>query len=114
MAPETLEFEEPIAVVLREIDALDQLPRTDALDRQIETLRRKAQTVRAELYASLTPWQRVLVARHPARPCLEEFINAAVHRVRRDPRRPPLCRRPRDHDRFRRSTRDSRCCWSAT
>jgi acetyl-CoA carboxylase carboxyl transferase subunit alpha len=75
MAPETLEFEEPIAVVLREIDALDQLPRTDALDRQIETLRRKVQTVRAELYASLTPWQRVLVARHPARPCLEQFVN---------------------------------------
>ena len=75
MAPETLEFEEPIAVVLREIDALDQLPRTDARDRQIETLRRKVQTVRAELYASLTPWQRVLVARHPARPCLEDFVN---------------------------------------
>ena len=75
MAPETLEFEEPIAVVLREIDALDQLPRTDARDRQIETLQRKVQTVRAELYASLTPWQRVLVARHPARPCLEQFVN---------------------------------------
>ena len=44
MPPETLEFEEPIAAVLREIDALNQLPRTDALDRQIETLRRKVQT----------------------------------------------------------------------
>jgi acetyl-CoA carboxylase carboxyl transferase subunit alpha len=75
MAPETLEFEEPIAVVLREIDALNQLPRTDARDRQIEALQRKVQTVRAELYASLTPWQRVLVARHPARPCLEDYIN---------------------------------------
>jgi acetyl-CoA carboxylase carboxyl transferase subunit alpha len=75
MPAETLEFEEPIAAVLREIDALDQLPRTDARDRQIETLQRKVQTVRAELYASLTPWQRVLVARHPARPCLEQFVN---------------------------------------
>ena len=35
----------------------------------------RSQTVRAELYASLTPWQRVLVARHPARPCLEQFVN---------------------------------------
>jgi hypothetical protein len=50
MPPETLEFEEPIAVVLREIDTLNQLPRTDARDRQIETLQRKVQTVRAELY----------------------------------------------------------------
>ena len=74
MPPETLEFEEPIAAGLREIEALNQLPRTDALDRQIETLQRKVQTVRAELYASLTPWQRVLVARHPARPCLEDFV----------------------------------------
>src|SRR3984957_17222010 len=75
MAPETLEFEEPIAAVLREIEALNQLPHTDAGDRQIETLERKVQTVRAELYGSLTAWQRVLVARHPARPCLEDFVN---------------------------------------
>src|SRR6202158_4286954 len=75
MPPETLEFEEPIVVVLREIDALKELPRTDARDRQREALRRKVQTVRAELYGSLTPWQRVLVARHPARPCLEDYIN---------------------------------------
>src|ERR1700733_12558009 len=75
MAQETLEFEEPIAAVLREIEALNQLPHTDAGDRQIETLERKVQTVRAELYGSLTAWQRVLVARHPARPCLEQFVN---------------------------------------
>jgi acetyl-CoA carboxylase alpha subunit len=25
-------------------------------------------------YAALTPWQRVLVARHPSRPGLEDFI----------------------------------------
>ena len=74
MPPETLEFEEPVAAVLKEIEALNELPRTDARDRQIETLQRKVQTVRAELYASLTPWQRVLVARHPARPCLEDFV----------------------------------------
>ncbi len=74
MAPETLEFEEPIAAVLREIDALNQLPPTDARDRQIEALQRRIQTVRAALYASLTPWQRVLVARHPARPSLEDFV----------------------------------------
>ena len=56
MPPEMLEFEEPIAAVLREIDSLNQLPHTDARDRQIEALQRKSQTVRAELYASLTPW----------------------------------------------------------
>ena len=74
MAPETLEFEEPIAVLLKEIEALTLLPRTDARDREIETLRRRVGTVRAELYRSLTPWQRVLVARHPNRPDLHEYI----------------------------------------
>jgi acetyl-CoA carboxylase carboxyl transferase subunit alpha len=75
MPIETLEFEEPIAAVLREIDALNQLPGTEARDRQVETLERKIQTLRAEIYSSLTPWQRVLVARHPARPCLEDYIS---------------------------------------
>src|SRR5262245_42307643 len=74
MAAETLEFEEPIAVLLKEIDALKALPHTDARDRGIQTLQRRAETVRAELYRSLTPWQRVLVARHPNRPDLEDFI----------------------------------------
>lgn len=73
--PETLlDFEEPIAAILKEIDALSALPRTDARDREIETLQRRIVAVRAELYRSLTPWQRVLVARHPNRPGLEHYI----------------------------------------
>ncbi len=74
MAPETLEFEEPIAVLLKEIEALTLLPRTDARDREIESLRRRIESVRRDLYRALTPWQRVLVARHPSRPGLEDFI----------------------------------------
>src|SRR5947207_1709771 len=74
MPLEILDFEEPIGAVLEEIEALTLLPRTDANDRQIEVLRRRVETVRAELYRSLTPWQRVLVARHPNRPGLEDFI----------------------------------------
>ena len=71
---EPLEFEEPIAALLKEIDELAALPQTDGRDRQIETLRRRIETARADLYAGLTPWQRVLVARHPERPSLEDFI----------------------------------------
>jgi acetyl-CoA carboxylase carboxyl transferase subunit alpha len=74
MPAETLEFEEPIAALLKEIDALAALPHIDARDREIETLKRRLESARAELYRSLTPWQRVLVARHPNRPDLEDFI----------------------------------------
>src|SRR5207237_807556 len=49
-------------------------PATDARNREIEALQRRIQAARAELYRSLTPWQRVQVARHPSRPGLEFFI----------------------------------------
>jgi acetyl-CoA carboxylase carboxyl transferase subunit alpha len=74
MSPETLDFEEPIALVLKEIEALELLPRTDARDREIEACRRRLESVRGDLYRSLTPWQRVMVSRHPNRPGLEDFI----------------------------------------
>src|SRR6476660_10070865 len=66
--PELLEFEEPIGVLLKEIEALSMMPSTLERERSIESLRRRADSIRAEIYASLTPWQRVLVARHPNRP----------------------------------------------
>ena len=74
MPPETLEFEEPIGVLMKEIEALSMLPRTDARQLEIDSLRRRIESIRVELYRTLTPWQRVLVARHPSRPGLEDFI----------------------------------------
>jgi acetyl-CoA carboxylase carboxyl transferase subunit alpha len=74
MATEILDFEEPIAAILKEIEALTVQPHTDALVRQIESLRRRIDMVRRDLYRSLTPWQRVLVARHPNRPGLTDYI----------------------------------------
>jgi acetyl-CoA carboxylase carboxyl transferase subunit alpha len=50
------------------------LPSTDARNREIEALRRRVTSVREELYKTLSPWQRVVVARHPNRPGLEDFI----------------------------------------
>jgi acetyl-CoA carboxylase carboxyl transferase subunit alpha len=74
MPPETLEFEEPVGVLLKEIEALSMLPKTDARQSEIDSLKRRIDSIRAELYQNLTPWQRVLVARHPNRPGLEDFI----------------------------------------
>ena len=74
MPPETLDFEEPIAGLLKAIETLNLQPTTDARNREIELLQRRIELVRAELYRSLTPWQRVLVSRHPNRPGLEQLI----------------------------------------
>src|SRR5919107_1108897 len=74
MPTDLLEFEEPVGVLLKEIEALSMLPRTPERERSIESLRRRAEEIRLELYASLTPWQRVLVARHPARPNTLDYV----------------------------------------
>lgn len=72
--PELLEFEEPIGVLQKEIDALSMLPVTAEREAEIDSLRRRVESIRAELYRGLTPWQRVLVARHPARPSVLEYV----------------------------------------
>lgn len=74
MPPETLDFEEPIAVLLKEIEALSLMPQTPERQREIESLRRRTDSIRAEIYASLTPWQRVQVARHPSRPNTLDYV----------------------------------------
>ena len=89
MAPETLDFEEPIAVLLKEIDTLRLLPRTRERQEEIETLGERVGSVRREIYAKLTPWQHVLVARHPSRPHTLDYIErlftdfVAIHGDRR-------------------------------
>src|ERR671911_902726 len=74
MPADLLEFEEPVGVLLKEIEALSMLPRTPERERSIDSLRARAEQIRAELYASLTPWQRVLVARHPNRPNTLDYV----------------------------------------
>ena len=75
MPPDTLEFEEPIAVLLKEIEALSMLPETASRQQSIEGLHRRIESIRAEIYTRLTPWQRVLVARHGNRPSVLDYVN---------------------------------------
>ena len=65
------------------------LPPTDERQREIDQLRRRVASIRTEIFANLTPWQRVQLARHPTRPNTLDYVKRLVHRVRRDPRRPP-------------------------
>jgi acetyl-CoA carboxylase carboxyl transferase subunit alpha len=74
MPADTLDFEEPVAVLLKEIEALSLLPRTPERDREIDSLRRRADSIRAEIYAKLGPWQCVQVARHPNRPNTLDYV----------------------------------------
>ena len=73
-----LEFEEPIAVLLKEIEALSTLAPSDERDREIARLETRVDEIRGELYKTLTPWQRVQVARHPARPATLDYVERLI------------------------------------
>ena len=75
MPPDTLEFEEPIAVLLKEIEALSMLPQTAERQQSIDRLHRRIESIREQIYSHLTPWQRVLVARHPNRPTVLDYVD---------------------------------------
>jgi acetyl-CoA carboxylase carboxyl transferase subunit alpha len=74
MPTETLEFEESLIPLLKEVDVLSALPRTDARERELERLNQRLRLARTEIYGKLTPWQRVLVSRHPSRPDLLDYV----------------------------------------
>jgi acetyl-CoA carboxylase carboxyl transferase subunit alpha len=76
-----LDFERPIAelegkiVELRQMAAAD--PNMDISD-DVSRLQTKADALITETYAKLTPWQKALVARHPARPHFSDYITHLV------------------------------------
>jgi acetyl-CoA carboxylase carboxyl transferase subunit alpha len=74
MTTETLEFEEPINVLLKAVEDLSLLPRTPARQQELDTLRDRVAQLRQEIFGGLTPWQRVLVARHPRRPYTLDYV----------------------------------------
>ena len=72
----TLEFEKPIQELERQIEELKKLAGDRQLDvaTEIEPLERKLTELRGEIYRNLTPWQRVQVARKPARPFTLDYL----------------------------------------
>jgi acetyl-CoA carboxylase carboxyl transferase subunit alpha len=74
MSAAPLAFEEPIAVLLREVETLSLLPRTRVRQEELDALRAKVAETRKEIFGNLTPWQRVLIARHPGRPQTLDYL----------------------------------------
>ena len=71
---DVLEFEAPLTILRKEIEALTMMPRTEQHDRDVEQLQRRIESVQREIYANLKPWQRVQLARHPQRPCMLDYV----------------------------------------
>ncbi|MGH7645193.1 MAG: acetyl-CoA carboxylase carboxyltransferase subunit alpha, partial [Gemmatimonadales bacterium] len=75
MATHTLDFERPLLDIERQIEELKRVA-GDRLDvaKDIRPLETQLATLRAEIYRTLTPMQRVQVARHPRRPYTLDYV----------------------------------------
>ncbi|NMW31160.1 acetyl-CoA carboxylase carboxyltransferase subunit alpha [Altererythrobacter sp. RZ02] len=71
-----LEFEKPIAQLEARIAELRSAAEGDDVDisAELKRLEDKSADLVASTYASLTPWQKTQVARHPARPHFRDFV----------------------------------------
>ncbi|MEZ5320423.1 MAG: acetyl-CoA carboxylase carboxyltransferase subunit alpha [Vicinamibacterales bacterium] len=70
-----LDFEEPIAVLQKEIEALRLMPQTPDRQVSIARLEDRAGELLGEIYSQLKPWQRVQVARHANRPTMLDYVD---------------------------------------
>ncbi|HEY0977483.1 MAG TPA: acetyl-CoA carboxylase carboxyltransferase subunit alpha [Flavobacteriales bacterium] len=71
-----LEFERPIQNIIEQIEKLKEVAAQGQVDvdATLKDLEKKLATTRKEIYAKLTPWERVQVSRHPDRPYTLKFI----------------------------------------
>jgi acetyl-CoA carboxylase carboxyl transferase subunit alpha len=74
MPSEALDFEEPVTILTKEIEALRLLPATPDRRGTIARLEARVAEIRAEIFSRLKPWQHVLVARHANRPCMLDYV----------------------------------------
>src|SRR5215813_14209563 len=74
-----LDFEKPVAELEAKIDELRTLAANGSdIGDEITKIEEKSAQALADLYASLTPWQKTLVARHPQRPHFTDFISGLI------------------------------------
>lgn len=72
-----LEFEKPIIELKEKLSEIQEFGETNNIDmsKQIAELESQITSKSTEIFSSLTPWQRVQVARHPQRPYALDYLN---------------------------------------
>ncbi len=73
-----LDFEKPIVELQKKLEDLKLHPEQHSLgiswEKEIKLLERKIDDARRHVFSSLTPWQRVQLARHPKRPYTQDYL----------------------------------------
>jgi len=75
-----LDFEKPVAELEAKIDELRavDMSKSGELGEEIGRLEAKASEALREVYAQLSPWQKMQVARHPQRPHCLDFVKGLI------------------------------------
>jgi acetyl-CoA carboxylase carboxyl transferase subunit alpha len=76
MTVQPLDFELPVAELERRVAELAE--RRNSEDPLLMAAREDLEKERKALYGNLTPWQRVQIARHPARPYFLDYVASCV------------------------------------
>jgi acetyl-CoA carboxylase carboxyl transferase subunit alpha len=75
--PPVLEFERPVVELERRIYELRRIAHSSPemeLEQEIQTLETRVSELQQEVFADLTPWQKVLLSRHPGRPYTQDYL----------------------------------------
>jgi acetyl-CoA carboxylase carboxyl transferase subunit alpha len=77
MAEINLDFEKPIIELEKKLREWVELSKTNKMELgdEVSALKKKLNETMKNIYDSLTPWQRVQLARHPERPYTLDYIN---------------------------------------
>jgi acetyl-CoA carboxylase carboxyl transferase subunit alpha len=79
--PHYLDFERPIADLdakIRELSRIAESSRSVAIGAELHALRDRVEVLRGDMYASLDPWRKTQVARHPERPHFGDYVGALI------------------------------------
>lgn len=72
------DFEKPIVNLEKKLQDLRDLAKQEGVDfaAEIAKLERKVSQLIDETYAKLSPWEKVLLSRHPGRPYTRDYVDA--------------------------------------
>lgn len=72
-----LDFEAPIVELRKKIEELQKFSVTSGIDvtAEVEALNAKLEATMHNIYSDLSPWQKVQISRHPARPYTLDYIS---------------------------------------
>jgi len=79
MKLQVLDFEKPIADLEEKLEEIKSHVRGNDidLDPEVKTIQEKIEATKREIYANLSAWQRVQIARHTARPFFLDYVDRA-------------------------------------